>query len=193
MTQDKIEKVIVLNASLPRVWNAIADSQQFGTWFGVAFDAPFVAGARLTGRIVPTRVDPDVAAMQQPYEGKAFDFFVEAIEPMRRIAFRWHPFAIDPNIDYTSEPTTLITFELEEAPGELEEAPGELEEAPGEPEEAPGELEEAPGGTRLTITESGFDNIPLERRAKAFTANEGGWAIQSTLIAKYLAAKAAEA
>ena len=165
MTQDKIEKIVVLNASLPRVWNAIADSQQFGTWFGVAFDAPFVAGAHLTGRIVPTRVDPDVAAMQQPYEGKAFDFLVEAIEPMRRIAFRWHPFAIDPNIDYTSEPTTLINFELEEAPG----------------------------GTRLTITESGFGNIPLERRAKAFTANEGGWAIQSTLIAKYLAAKAAEA
>jgi hypothetical protein len=84
---------------------------------------------------------------------------VERIEPMRIFSFRWHPYAIDPNVDYAKEPTTLILFELAEVPG----------------------------GTLLTISESGFDQIPLERRAKAFTANEGGWEKQTQLIKKYLA------
>jgi uncharacterized protein YndB with AHSA1/START domain len=144
---------------LERVWHAIADADQFGTWFGVAFDGPFVAGARLTGRIVPTRVDPEVAELQRPHEGKAFEFTVDRIEPMRHISFRWHPFAVEPGVDYTNEPTTLIEFTLEEVPD----------------------------GVLLTITESGFDNIPLERRAKAFAANDGGWAKQTQLIEKYLA------
>ncbi|HYZ21211.1 MAG TPA: vanillate O-demethylase oxidoreductase VanB, partial [Rhodopila sp.] len=69
MTPDRIEKHITLRAPLERVWRAIADSAQFGTWFGVAFDGPFVAGAELTGRIVPTRVDPEVARLQQPHAG----------------------------------------------------------------------------------------------------------------------------
>jgi uncharacterized protein YndB with AHSA1/START domain len=163
MIPNQIEKCVVLRAPLVRVWEAIADSQRFGTWFGVAFDGPFVAGAHLTGKIMPSCVDPDVAMLQQPYTGKPFEFHVEAIEPMRRIAFRWHPYAIESGIDYTTEPMTLIVFELAETDG----------------------------GTRLTITESGFDQIPLERHTKAFTANDGGWTIQATLIAKYLAAEAA--
>jgi uncharacterized protein YndB with AHSA1/START domain len=163
MMPDKIEKIVVLRAPLARVWDAIADSQQFGAWFGVAFDGAFLAGSRLTGKIVPTRVDPEVAELQRPYEGKAFEFYVEAIDPMWSISFRWHPFAVDPDIDYTNEPTTLIIFKLEEIEG----------------------------GTRLTISESGFNNIPLERRAKAFAANDGGWAKQATLISKYLAAERA--
>jgi uncharacterized protein YndB with AHSA1/START domain len=97
--------------------------------------------------------------MQKPYEGTAFEFWVDRIEPMRRISFRWHPYAIDPGIDYSNEPTTLIVFDLEEVPG----------------------------GTQLTISESGFDQIPLERRAAAFKANEGGWEHQALLIQKYLA------
>jgi hypothetical protein len=47
-------------------------------------------------------------------------------------------------------------------------------------------LEAAPGGTQLTMTESGFDRIPLKRRAKAFTANESGWEHQSRRIEQYL-------
>ena len=159
MTPDRIEKKILLRAPLERVWHAIADADQFGTWFGVAFDGPFVAGARLTGRMTPTRVDPEVAELQRPHEGKAFEFTVDRIEPMRRISFRWHPFAVEPGVDYTNEPTTLIEFTLEEVPD----------------------------GVLLTITESGFDNIPLERRAKAFAANDGGWTKQTHLIEKYLA------
>jgi uncharacterized protein YndB with AHSA1/START domain len=162
-TTDRIEKKVLLRAPRERVWRAISDSKQFGTWFGVEFDGPFVAGQRITGTMRPTKVDPEVAKMQEPYAGMAFDYTVEQIEPMRLFSFRWHPFAIDPKVDYSKEPTTLVVFELDEAPG----------------------------GTQLTITESGFDRIPLERRAKAFAANDGGWQKQSELIAKYLAGAAA--
>jgi len=159
MNTDRIEKHIVLQAPLARVWSAVSDAKAFGSWFGAAFEGPFAAGSRLAGKIVPTTVDPEVAAMQKPFEGKAFEFWVDRIEPMRRISFRWHPYAVDSSVDYSNEPTTLIVFDLEEVPG----------------------------GTRLTISESGFDRIPLERRAAAFKANEGGWAHQAQLIQKYLA------
>ena len=81
MQTDQIRKQIVLRAPRERVWRAISDAKQFGTWFGVEFDSPFVAGAHLTGKIVPTKVDPEVAKMQQPYSGKKFEFSVERIEP----------------------------------------------------------------------------------------------------------------
>jgi uncharacterized protein YndB with AHSA1/START domain len=158
MNTDRIEKQIVLQAPIARVWDAISNSQKFGSWFGAAFDGPFAAGARLAGRIVPTSVDPEVAKLQKPHEGKAFEFSVEQIEPMRRISFRWHPYAVDSGVDYGSEPTTLIVFELEEVPG----------------------------GTRLSISESGFDQIPPARRAAALKANDAGWEHQSKLIQKYL-------
>jgi uncharacterized protein YndB with AHSA1/START domain len=118
-----------------------------------------VAGARLTGEIVPTTVDPEVAESQKPYEGRRFEVFVDRVEPMRLLSFRWHPYAVDPEIDYSEEPTTLVVFELERASE----------------------------GTELTITESGFDRIPLARRAEAFEMNDGGWEAQLILIEKYLA------
>lgn len=159
MATDRIEKRVLLSAPLERVWRAISDSREFGSWFGMEIEGPFVAGSRVVGRIAPTKVDPEVAKLQQPYVGLRFELQVERVEPLRCLSFRWHPHAVDPNVDYSSEPTTLVTFELEEAPG----------------------------ATRLTITESGFDRIPLARRARAFTANEGGWSKQTELIAKYLA------
>jgi len=156
---DRIEKKVLLRAPRERVWRAISDSRQFGSWFGVALDGPFAAGKGITGKIVPTTVDAEVAAMQKPYEGFRFEFLVERVEPMRLFSFRWHPYAMEAGVDYSKEPTTLVAFELEEASG----------------------------GTMLTVTESGFDRIPLERRAKAFAANEGGWTSQMKLIEKYLA------
>jgi uncharacterized protein YndB with AHSA1/START domain len=156
---DRIEKKIVLRAPRQRVWEAISQPKQFGSWFGVAFDGTFEEGKRTAGKIVPTTADAEIAKLQKPYEGFAFDFFVDRIEPMRIFSFRWHPYAVDPNVDYSNEPATLVVFEFEEVPE----------------------------GTLLTITESGFDRIPLERRAKAFTANEGGWEMQIQLIEKYLA------
>jgi uncharacterized protein YndB with AHSA1/START domain len=159
MTADRIEKNVTLRAPRERVWSALTDAKQFGAWFGVELDGPFVAGHRVTGRIVPTQVDPETAKLQEPYRGLEVEWEIESVEPMRVFSFRWHPFAIERGVDYRSEPTTLVTFELGDATG----------------------------GTSLKITESGFDQIPLERRAKAFAANEGGWAKQTELIARYLA------
>ena len=156
---DRIEKTVVLRATRERVWRAISDSKQFGSWFGVQFDGPFVAGKSIVGKMVTTTVDAEVAKRQEPYKGHRFEFAVERVEPMRLFSFRWHPFAMDSSVDYSKEPSTLVAFQLEEVAD----------------------------GTKLTVTESGFDQIPLERRAKAFAANEGGWAAQMTLIEKYLA------
>jgi uncharacterized protein YndB with AHSA1/START domain len=155
---DRIVQSTVLRAPLERVWGAVSESERFGAWFGMRTNGPFVAGAHLEASIAPTTVDPEVAKLQKPHEGKRFVFIVDRVEPPRRIAFRWHPFAIDPKVDYSKEPTTLIEFVLE-----------------GEEE-----------GTRLTITESGFDRIPLARRAEAYRANEGGWAHQLEMVRKYL-------
>ena len=156
---DRIEKQVLLHAPLASVWRAISDAKEFGSWFGMRLDGPFVAGTRLTGEIIPTTVDPDVAAAQKPYEGQRFDMMIDTIEPMRHFSFRWHPGVPDPDADLSKEPTTLVVFELQEKPD----------------------------GTLLTITESGFDSIPLARRAEALEGNEQGWEAQLMLIEKYLA------
>ena len=155
---DCIEKRVVLRASLERVWRAISEAKQFGAWFGMEFDREFVAATRLTGRIVPTKADPEVAKLQEPYRGDPVEVHIERIEPMTLLSFRWHPGAADRNTDYSAEPMTLVEFRLKEVQQ----------------------------GTLLTIAESGFSRIPLDRRAKAFTSNDGGWAHQLKLIEKYL-------
>jgi len=154
---DKIEKTATLKAPVAKVWNAISDSKAFGAWFGVTIEGPFVEGQTVRGAIAKTQVDEEVAKQQEPYVGMRCDLMIERIVPPRLLAFRWHPGA-DPDVG-PNAPTTLVTFELEEVAG----------------------------GTRLTITESGFDALPPERRAKAFAENEGGWQAQLGLIAKYLA------
>ena len=156
---DAIRKETLLNAPLARVWSAISDSQKFGTWFGARFEGPFVAGTTVKATIVPTEVDPEVAKMQEEWAGYPFDVIVETVEPMRRLAFRWYPMEFQPGIDLATQPTTLVTFELEEREG----------------------------GVHLTITESGFDAVPLEKRAQAFEQNEGGWEHQARMIGLFLA------
>jgi uncharacterized protein YndB with AHSA1/START domain len=154
----QIEKKIVLKATQDRAWGAISDSSKFGQWFGVEVDGPFVAGHEAVGRIAPTNVDPEVARLQDPYRGAAWRVTIEQIEPKRLFSFRWHPFAINPNYDYSAEPMTLVTFELAEVES----------------------------GVLLTIKESGFEQLPTARRAPAIEANDGGWALQAQLIEKYL-------
>jgi uncharacterized protein YndB with AHSA1/START domain len=156
---DRIEKQILLRAPLARVWRALTTADEFGAWFGVEFDGPFKPGEPATGKISPTKVDTQVAAAQQPYAGMPFDITIDRMEPETLFSFRWHPFAIDPKVDYLHEPTTLVEFTLQEVPE----------------------------GVLLTVRETGFDRIPLERRATAFTANEGGWTMMVGLIAKYVA------
>ena len=153
---DSIRKQVVLKAPRARVWRAISDSQAFGAWFGMTIDGPFIAGKTVKGHIAKTQVDAEIAKQQEPYVGMPCDLMIERIEPETCLAFRWHPGA-DPDVA-PDAPTTLVTFELADASG----------------------------GTELTITESGFDALPHEKRAKAFADNEGGWQAQLTLIAKYL-------
>lgn len=157
-TTDRIEKRIFLRASRERVWRAISDSRELGTWFGMRFTEPFRPGATIQATIVPTAVDPETAKLQKQFEGQTFEIVVERIEPQRLFSFRWHPGAVDPKLDYSKEPMTLVEFALQDAEG----------------------------GTRLTVTESGFDKIPLARRAAAFSGNDEGWSKQVTLIQKYL-------
>ncbi len=156
---NSITKHIVLRAPLERVWRALSDADEYGQWFGVRFDGPFVAHTPVTGKIVPTVVDPEVAKLQEPHAGTPYAWDVGDIEPMHRISFHWHPFAIEKGRDYSAEPKTTIVFTLEEVAE----------------------------GVRLTVTESGFDAIPLERRADAFRANDGGWAHQMKLIEGWIA------
>ncbi|MGA2271428.1 MAG: SRPBCC family protein [Bryobacteraceae bacterium] len=158
MNTNRIEKKVLLRAPRDRVWRALADSTEFGSWFGMKFDGPFTPGGRVRGVIVPTTVDPVVANAQTAYEGLPVEIAIEQMEPERLFSFRWHPFAVERGVDYSVEPTTLVVFELEEAAG----------------------------GVMLTVTESGFDEIPLARRAKAFTANEQGWGMVVKLIEEYV-------
>jgi uncharacterized protein YndB with AHSA1/START domain len=163
MVPDRIEKTIILRAPRARVWRALADVREFGAWFGMSLSAPFEPGTHLRGQMVPTTADPEVAKQQAPHAGAPVELWVEQVEPERRLAFRWHPHAPELTAEaVAAEPTTLVVFELADADG----------------------------GTRLTITESGFSAIPLERRAAAFHGNEGGWEAQTRLISKYLATHA---
>jgi uncharacterized protein YndB with AHSA1/START domain len=155
---DRIEKQILLHATRDRVWRALTDSTEFGHWFGVELDSPFTPGAQIRGAIVGTKVDPQVAELQKAHHKKPFEITIDRIEPQTLFSFRWHPHAVEPGHDYSAEPTTLVTFTLEDASG----------------------------GILLTVTESGFDRIPLERRATAFTSNDGGWAIMVGVLEKHL-------
>jgi uncharacterized protein YndB with AHSA1/START domain len=157
MNTNRIEKHVVLHAPLDRVWRAISNAEEFGRWFGVRFDGPFVAGTSVTAAITPTSIDEDVAKRQQPHAGVKSTWQIVAIEPQRRFAYRWHPFAVDPDADYDQEPTTLVEFTLTETPE----------------------------GVLLTIVESGFDVIPEARRSDSFEANTEGWAIQTDLFRRY--------
>lgn len=155
---DHIQKQILLRAPHERVWRALTDSREFGVWFGMRFTEPFRPGARLKASIVPTEVDEETARLQKPYEGTVGEFVIERIEPQRLFSYRWHPGAVDPAYDYSQEPMTLVEFVLEDVEG----------------------------GVMLTVTESGFDRIPLARRAAVFAGNEQGWGLVIHLVEKYL-------
>ena len=151
-TTDAVQKEIVLNAPRERVWKAISDPAEFGAWFGVDMTGvTFAAGQDVLGKVTTPG-----------YEGLPFEMVIDRIEAPRLFSFRWHPYGIDPDYDYSDEPMTLIEFELEEVTG----------------------------GTRLTVTESGFDAVPLARRAEAFRMNSEGWAIQMRNIEAYVAGPA---
>jgi len=144
---DRIEKNVTLKAPRSRVWRAIANSKEFGEWFRVKLDGVFKEGETIRGSL-----------LHPGYEHMTMEMMVEKIEPERYFSYRWHPYAIDPKVDYSSEPTTLVEFSLAETKD----------------------------GTELTIVESGFDRIPLARRAEAYRMDDQGWTGQIKAIAKYV-------
>ena len=145
---DRIDKQVFLRAPKSRVWRALSDSGEFGEWFKVRLVGPFVPGKQVAGRIT-----------YPGYEHMTMSVLVERMEPETLFSFRWHPYAVGPEADYASEPTTLVEFRIAEAPG----------------------------GTLLTLVESGFDRIPAERRAEAYRMNDGGWAEQMGNIQRHVA------
>src|SRR5258708_28309829 len=150
MDTNRIEKKILLRAKQGRVWQALTDSREFGSWVGVKLDGACRVGAKVRGMIAPSTVDPESAKTQGPHDGKPIEWVIDRIEPQRLFSFRWHPYAVEPGIDYSKEPMTLVTFTLEEKGG----------------------------GVLLTVTESGFDGIPPARSAEALKVTEGGLSTQ---------------
>jgi len=146
---DRIEKKILLRATRARVWRALADAQEFGTWFGVNLEGcKFEPGAKVSGKIT-----------HKGYEHVTMVAVVQRVDKERLFSFLWHPNDIDPKVDTSSEPMTLVEFQLEETAQ----------------------------GTLLTVVESGFDKVPLSRRAKAFANNDEGWTIQMQNIERHVA------
>src|ERR1700752_4741929 len=97
---DRIEKTILLQAPRARVWRALTNADEFGEWFGMKLDGAFSPGATRRGIIVPTKVDDEVAGKQKEFEGFPFEITIEEMVPEQRFSFRWHPFAIEPGVDY---------------------------------------------------------------------------------------------
>jgi uncharacterized protein YndB with AHSA1/START domain len=133
---DQIEKRIELKASIARVWRALTDHKEFGSWFGVNLESSFVAGKPTRGNIT-----------YPGYEHLVMEVVVQKMEKEQLFSFHWHPYAVNPKMDYSKEPPTLVEFKLEKTAT----------------------------GTLLVVTESGFDSIPAARRAEAFRMNSGGW------------------
>ena len=146
---DRIERLIRLSVPRAQVWRALTDMREFGLWFGVKLSGAVAAKAKLRGPIT-----------SPGYEHVTFEATIDTVEPEKHFSFRWHPYAIEPGVDYSSEPTTLVVFTLEAVEG----------------------------GTLLTVVESGFDKIPASRRAEAFEMNSKGWSIQMESIKRHLSA-----
>ncbi len=144
---DRIEKKIELKAPVSRVWRALTDHNEFGEWFRVKLESRFVPGGKTRGRM-----------LYPGYEHVTLEIVVRAMEPERLFSYHWHPYAVDPKVDYSGETPTLVEFRLEKSGA----------------------------GTLLTVTESGFDKVPAARRAEAFRMHEGGWAEQLTNIEKHV-------
>jgi len=150
MADDRIEKQIELKAPVSRVWRALTDYREFGEWFRVKMEGPFVAGKVARGQIT-----------HPGYEHLQMELVVQRIEPKRFFSYTWHPYAIDPKVDYSQETPTLVEFTLEKSAK----------------------------GTLLKVTESGFDKVPSDRRLEAFRMNENGWGQQLKNIESYVADK----
>ena len=105
--ENQIEKRVEISAPVARVWQALTDSRQFGEWFLVKMEGPFVTGKAVGGQLtVPA------------YEHLRMEIVVKTMEPTSYFSYTWHPYAVDPKADYSQETPTLVEFRLEETPGD---------------------------------------------------------------------------
>jgi uncharacterized protein YndB with AHSA1/START domain len=150
LVDDRIEKRIELKAPVSRVWRALTDYREFSQWFQVKLDGPFVPGGVSRGHIT-----------YPGYEHLKWEASVQKMEAELLFSFTWHPYAVDPKVDYSAEPPTLVEFRLEKTAT----------------------------GTLLILTESGFDKIPAHRRLEAFRKNDGGWSQQMKSMESHIGQK----
>ena len=101
-SEQKIEKKIELRAPVSRVWRALTDYREFGEWFRVKLNGPFVAGQVTRGPIT-----------FPGYEYATFEAVVQKLEPETLFSYTWHPYSVDAAVDYSKEPSTLVEFRLE--------------------------------------------------------------------------------
>lgn len=164
-----IEKHIELKAPISRVWHALTDYKEFGEWFGVTLQNPFIEGKESEGEITDPAClkaarsanneemsEEDLLTLEK--EPIKFKIVVQKIEPEHYFSYTWHPYAIDISYDYSKEIPTLVEFKLKQIHD----------------------------GTLLTVIESGFDKIPSNRREAAFRMNDGGWTEQMKRIEQYV-------
>ncbi len=131
-----IDRNITINAPVERVFRALTDANELSAWFQVRIEGPLTAGSEVW-----------MTSTHPGHAGQRFKVRIAAIDPPSRMVWQWHPGEVDPNVDYTREPMTTVTFTLRPSNG----------------------------GTEITVTESGFDAISLARRAKVYQDNSQGW------------------
>ena len=146
--QNKIVKSIVIDASIDRVWQALSDHQQFGSWFLVNLDKAFEVNKISSGKLT-----------HPGCESMIFSALTTSMDSPTHFSFRWpHDEGFDLQREDILQNTSLVEFYLEDL---------------GD-------------GTRLTVTESGFEFLPEDLRLNVIKSNTGGWATQLKNIRRYL-------
>lgn len=157
MTEDRIEKHVVVRAPREKIWKVLANAQEFGQWFGARFEGPFVVGGTLRGVIAPSVLETSQEVASHPYMGKPMVLHIERMDPPSRFSFRWHPLEAQPKAQGGDGPSTLVEFTLEDSQG----------------------------GTKVTVVESGFSKLPVAERQRSYDSHDGGWGIQVQRIRAY--------
>jgi len=132
----RIDRTIEIGAPPERVWRALTNAAELSSWLQVTIEGEIAPGSE----VWMTSVHPD-------HHGQRFRVRFTELTPPRRFVWEWHPGAVDPDVDYTREPRTTVTFTLEPSKR----------------------------GTRLSVSETGFDAVSLARRAQVYTDNNQGW------------------
>ena len=145
----RIDRTIDIDAPPERVWRALTNAEELAAWFQVKIEGTITQGAELW-----------MTSTHAGYEGQRFRVRFTELTPPRRFVWEWHPGEVDPNVDYSKEPRTTVTFTLEPSKR----------------------------GTTLTVSETGFDKISLARRAKVYADNSGGWPEVLVWLQKYVEA-----